>query len=187
MKRLRGWFVAAGLVLAAACSDATGPVGVEPTFAKGGGVGSPHFTLEGTSCVLDNDSGLMTCDYQVAGLGKYGSALLTLEGKLDVTYFCAVGAPERETVRLFLKLQVFADQTGNAVGVMTANPVLPVYVCRLWPYASPTDVDYLLDPMAKAGLPTATGEWMLNGVAKTAKGPLTTFYYTGGVSLVNQD
>lgn len=189
--------VLAGL---AACSESPTAVTAERTaeptaaFAKGGdggGVGSPHFTIDGTSCTVEPWSGVTSCAFQIAGLGKNGSAVVALDGILDVTFDCVdkygTVKASRSTVRIFVDGTFFANASGNATGTLSDGPDIPItaFTCPIttWLY-SPANVIYNLQPTGKNGLPVSAGEWSLGAIAKTAKGSGKAFFFVGPITVI---
>ncbi len=194
MKHMSLAVTLAALAGLAACSESPTAVTAEPTaeptaaFAKGGpgggGIGSPHFTMEGTSCSLDSTTGELSCDYQVSGLGKNGSALVTLTGVLDAHYDCATSGGtvirSRSSVRFVIDITAFADESGNATGTVSDGPNFGITRLEC-AFLYPTNVVFNLNAMAKHGVPILPGEWSLGAASLTAKGPGRLFYYSGSL------
>lgn len=197
---------AVALIAVSACSDtSTAPVAPDDATAafvkqgtpgdKGGGVGSPHFAepiglphVDPNHCTLDSETGELTCDYQIAGLGKRGSALVTLAAILDVDLECenysGTRTRYRKTIRIDADQTVFANESGNATGTLQDTPDLAVTNVDCIVMAGPlyyklVGHSFNLNETSKIGVPILPGEWMLNAVARTAKGPARVFYYGG--------
>jgi len=162
-------------MVALSCSDANTPATpTQPELTslsdevKGGsnvgGKGSPHFDNLATFCDFDGEDGSMTCTYQVAGLGKYGSALLVLSGTEEHEWYCGTSSRERRWYDFYASVEIFADRSGNAKGVIEATPVLDWNaICIL---SGPVHDEHW-EP----------GPWSLVGEAITASGPLKFIYY----------
>lgn len=148
--------------IAMSCSESSTPTAPEPSpdqlasieqASKGGGntggKASPHFVNEETTCNFDSATGHMVCDYQVAGLGKYGRAVITLAGVETLSYRCWIFTID--TVRFFAEIEVWADRSGNYRGTIDAAP--------------------LLGPACNNSVSWgATDDWLLSGLADTAAG-----------------
>lgn len=194
MKFLKTLVAAAGLVFAAACSDTSNQMtGIDPTFSKvgKGGFGDPHFTDE-TVCTFNQETGKLTCDYQIAGLSSNSSGLGLLIAKVPMTYYCDYVGLTRDGFQdhylLYLNFYYYADKSGNAKGVVESMP-LGKPVCDLkyistFPYVLTgklSDLQYHplnnpavsvqhLDILAAGDLKVA--EWALVAGVTTPKGGL---------------
>jgi hypothetical protein len=128
--------------------------------AKGGnssgGKGSPHFVAEFTSCNFDSTNGHMVCDYQVAGLGKNGHALITLAGVETLHFRCAIW--NINLVDFFAKADIWGDRSGNYAGTIDASP--------------------LYGPLCNNNVSwDLTGAWTLTGLVDTSAGPTVPILY----------
>jgi len=135
-----------------------------PADSKGsnssGGKGSPHFVTDFTSCEFDTSNGHMVCDYQVAGLGKNGHALITLDGLESLQYTCY--SFQLQTGRFFTEIDIWGDASGNYKGTIDAAPIFG-------PICSPSHLsDVLWAP---------TDNWALAGAVDTKGGHTVPILY----------
>jgi hypothetical protein len=194
MRTFKGFAIAFIVMGAVACSDPMSPsaedvytsVSMAPKGSSSAG-GNGNVNFASTVCRLDSTAGRLECDYKLAGLGKKGSALLVLTGVASVDYVCKNSSggdprPERTTVRIAVDVDVFADQSGNAVGTVTAD-FLPVTrlecLVGFFTLYYPNDVVFNLDPNSILGLPTSVGEWALYAAATTANKTGQNIFFPG--------
>jgi hypothetical protein len=137
MKSIQAFLIAPLFLIAAGCAEQLptmaelGPTGA--AFAKGGdkdgggGVASPHFALDRTSCSFSETVGEMECDYKLSGLGRKTDYIVTMVGLVKTTWDCvdntgATVATGVNELRLNLDVQFRPDARGNATGRLNAQP-----------------------------------------------------------------